>query len=229
MRIISPSIEVLDLSRTGLFAIEDAGRTCYRSEDRKTLESAPKFAKMMLDLGHHAMLEFATATVRIVTSRGVTHELVRHRIASYAQESTRYCDYSREKYGGLEFVRPSHISEDDISQAIVDMNNNGGYTHSRCPKCSPVVRWFWTMREAEETYAILRRKGWTPEQARGVLPNDLRAEIVVKMNWRQWLHFFKLRTAKDAHPDIRQVAEMILEEFQKVVPEIFGGGDDEDA
>lgn len=184
-----------------LTLIERAARTCYKSEDRITGQSAPKFVKMLLDRGHHAMLEFGFICVRFVCDRGVSHELVRHRLCAFAQESTRYCDYSG---GGILVVRPPEIRGDALLDA-----------------------WEDAILTSQEAYDALRREGATPQIARAVLPTCLKTEIVVGANPREWRHIFTLRTAKTAHPQMRELMVPLLAEMKQLVPVLFDDIDPE--
>ncbi|MBR4983252.1 MAG: FAD-dependent thymidylate synthase [Lachnospiraceae bacterium] len=202
MRVIEPWFEILDeiKGEEMLKRIERIGRVCYKSEDKITEDSAVKFVGNILRSGHESVIEHEKISVRIVCDRGVTHEVVRHRIASYSQESTRYCNYSKEKFGKeLTFVKPLYWEED----------------------CKEYKLWLDTMQNIEDTYNKLIEMGAEAQQARSVLPNSLKTEIVVTMNLREWRHFFKLRTAKRAHPQMREIACPLLEAFKKVVPVIF--------
>ena len=176
MKIIKQSHEVLQAP--GFSLVELAGRTCYKSEDKIiAAEEGKSFASRMWKSGHHAMIEFAHMTVKFITDRGVTYELVRHRLCSFAQESTRYCNYE----GGVTFIEPSTYS-----------------------KWSPVAqsRWCEAMNTAENAYQTLVHDGLSPQQARAVLPNSTKTEIIVKANMREWMHIFDLRTSPKAHPDM---------------------------
>jgi len=196
MKIIEQSYAILSISENPLELIEQAGRICYKSEDKITSDSAEKFVKMLRDKGHHAMLEFGDITVKFITNRGVTHELVRHRLSSFAQESTRYVRYDWD----MEFIRP------------VWWDNWGSLSKSEWTACC---------RHSEVSYAALLKIGSRPEQAREVLPNSLKTEIVVKANIREWRHILKLRTSKKAHPQIRGLMLPLLAELQERVPVVF--------
>jgi thymidylate synthase (FAD) len=202
VRIVQQSYEVVDFPWAGdaSVLIEQAGRTCYKSEDKITDESAPAFAKMLLDRGHEAMIEFGRdPVVRLVCNRGISHELVRHRLASYAQESTRYCDYTKDKHG-------NRIT-------VIDMR-------PWLPNDEAKGLWVECMHDAQDSYFAMR--DYVPAQiARGVLPIDLKTEVVTKMNPRQWRHFFKMRAAKPAHPQMRALASSILIYFRKEAPGLF--------
>lgn len=194
-----------------LRAIEIAGRTCYKSEDKITDDSAEEFVRKMLRSGHHAMIEFAVpAPVKVITDRGVTHEIVRHRLFSFAQESTRYCNYSRDKHDNqLQMIRPVWFIE-------------GGTPEQPEDRRGQFEEWYHSMRMAEETYMSLIKLGQSPQEARSVLPNSLKTEINICGNVREWRHFFKLRCSPAAHPQIRELALSMLKGFSNKIPVIFG-------
>lgn len=202
MKIIPPSFELLDHPDGAaiLQKIELTGRVCYKSEGKITPDSAGGFVRRILANGHESVLEHEKLTVRIICDRGVTHELVRHRIASYSQESTRYCNYSLNKYENeLTFIRPFFWNDDPEKFRI----------------------WEEAMAAAERSYLELTARGATPQEARSVLPNSLKTEIVATMDLREWRHFFKLRAAPAAHPQMREVAVPLLKAFQEAVPVVF--------
>lgn len=207
MKVIKPAIFIeqeLDEDKI-LKTIERAGRTCYKSEHLVSEESAKRFVANIIKLGHESVIEHEKITVRIICDRGVTHEIVRHRIASYSQESTRYCNYCNDKFGSeLTFIEPCFFSTDSEQ----DAENK--------------KIWLETMDTIEKSYNLLIKNGAKPEEARSILPNSLKTEIVVTMNLRAWRHFLKLRTDKSAHPQIREVSNMILNEFKEKLPTIFG-------
>jgi thymidylate synthase (FAD) len=180
--------------------IEKAGRTAYKSEDKITTDSSSEFVQMIMNRGHLAVIEHSFITVRIICDRGVSHEIVRHRLASYTQESTRYCNYTKGKFGNeITVIKPCFWDENDEKYKI----------------------WLDTIKQIEESYNKLISLGATPQEARSILPNSLKTEIVMTMNLREWLHFFKLRTAKTAHPQMREIAIPLLREFQEKIPDIF--------
>lgn len=191
--------------------IEDAGRTCYKSKPGQY--TAGPFVERMVKSGHHSVIEHANATVRIITNRGVTHELVRHRLASYSQESTRYCNYGSDH---VTFIRPHKCAESVLGtwDPMDNLWNQNEYE-------TPELIWLVAMHRAEKYYKSLLGAGWKPEDARGVLPNDLKTEIVVTANMREWRHIFKLRGSKAAHPQIRELALEMLEAFWIIWPELF--------
>lgn len=202
MRVIEPYFEILDdfNGEDMLKNIEKYGRVCYKSEDKITEGSAKLFIANILKSGHESVIEHEKISVRIICDRGVTHEIVRHRIASYSQESTRYCNYNCDKFGKeLTFIKPLFWEKDSKEYKM----------------------WLDVMRSIENAYNNLIEMGVEPQQARSILPNSLKTEIVVTMNLREWRHFFRLRTSSRAHPQMREVACAILEEFRKKVPVIF--------
>jgi len=242
MKIILPSFEILTpISDGGVLEmqrIERAARTCYKSEDKITEdgESARKMVKMLLDKGHEAMLEHSDLSVKFVTDRGVSHELVRHRLCSFAQESTRWCDYSNdEKFeGGLTFILPYEFNRwfmendefrDAFSAFMQEAETDAIAAHYRnfFKKKIPYefTSWFHAMNNADGYYSFMREIGCTPQLARSVLPNSLKTEIVVTTNYREWRNILKLRTAKDAHPDMRSLMNELLKELVKRIPIVF--------
>ncbi|PKP23043.1 MAG: thymidylate synthase (FAD) [Bacteroidetes bacterium HGW-Bacteroidetes-21] len=202
MKIIEPyfTIESKIDSDLILKQIEKAGRTAYKSENQITHDSAEEFVSMINERGHFSVIEHQSITVRIVCDRGISHEIVRHRLASYTQESTRYCNYSKGKYGSeLTVIKPCFWNEDDEKFII----------------------WKESLIQSEIAYNKLISLGASPQEARSVLPNSLKTEIVVTMNLREWKHFFKLRTSEAAHPQMREIAKPLLKEFQKLIPIVF--------
>ena len=213
MRLLKPLAEVLHINTEALQLIELAGRTCYKSEDKMTDTSAPAFAAMVIKRGHESVIEHASATVRFVVDRGVSHEIVRHRLASFSQESTRYCDYEG---GHVAFVVPPWV---DVM--IGDYNCNVHFSDYIKEVSDEDTHWLDAMIQAELSYKRLRTAGWRPEQARSVLPNSLKTEIVMTANLREWRHFFKLRTAAAAHPQMREVACPLLAKMREFMPVVF--------
>ncbi len=194
--------------------IEMAGRTCYKSEDRITDESAIKFVSGVIKAGHHSVIEHHNITVKIMTDRGVTHEIVRHRIASYSQESTRYCNYSHDKFGNeITVVLPvwfKGLTEDNLNRTDEEQRRHGQYK-----------LWKASCEQIEKAYFELLDAGQSPQEARAVLPNSLKTEIVMTANLREWRHFFTLRAGKRSHPQLRDLATDMLEGFRKKVPVLF--------
>ncbi len=202
MKIISPSVEILTPldGAAVLRHIEQCGRVCYKSEGKTTESSAPAFVANIIKRGHEAVLEHFDITVKFICDRGVSHEIVRHRMASYCQESTRYCNYSKGDFGGeITVIEPCFL----------------------VPGSGPYVSWRIAMLDAEDAYFMLLDAGCTPQEARAVLPNSLKTEVVMTANLREWRHFFKLRTAPAAHPQMREVAKMLLKQMREMVPVVF--------
>lgn len=206
MKIINASYEILTPISDGgikeLQHIEKIGRVCYKSENNITEdgESAKKFVKMLIDRGHEAMIEHSSLSVKFIVDRGVSHELVRHRIASFAQESTRYCNYSKDKFGKeITVIKPCFLEE-----------NTNNYN-----------LWKTIMENDELYYFALLETGLSPQEARSVLPNSVKTEITITANYREWRNFFKLRTAQAAHPQMREVTIPLLEELKVKLPIVF--------
>ncbi len=201
MKIIDPYVEITEFS-PGLMLkrLEKAGRTCYKTEDKIGLNSAETFLKMISGNGHHSVLEHEQIQVRFICDRGVTHELVRHRIAAYSQESTRYCNYGAEKFGNeITVIRPFFLMKD-----------------SRTYLC-----WHCAMQDAERWYLGMLNQGCSAQEARSVLPNSLKTEIVATMNIRQWRNVFTQRCSTKAHPQMRQLMIPLLLELESMLPVLF--------
>jgi len=180
--------------------LELCGRVCYKSEDKVTDTSADKFLAGIIKRGHEAVIEHYSITVKFICDRGVSHELVRHRLASYCQESTRYCNYSKDGFGNeITVIEPCYLEKDSPSYVI----------------------WKNLCQCSEYAYLEMLKKGNSPQEARAVLPNSLKTEIVMTTNIREWRHFFKLRCSLAAHPQMREVACELLKEFQSKIPVLF--------
>lgn len=202
MKIIQPSvtIETPINQKEVLEHLERCGRTCYKSEDRITEGSAEKFIKNIIRRGHESILEHFNFTVRFICDRGVTHEIVRHRIAAYSQESTRYANYSNEKFGSeITVIEPLYLKRDTEAYNV----------------------WLGTCTIAEGGYFGMLNCGCTPQEARAVLPNSLKTELVMTANIREWRHFLRLRYSPAAHPQMREVAGMLLLELMDKLPVLF--------
>ena len=201
MRIVEPSFEILNAPKREevLRHLELCGRVCYKSEDKMTEESASRFVKFLIERGHESPIEHISISVRVICDRGVSHEWVRHRIASYSQESTRYCNYNSEKFGGgIAFIRPYFADNERLFEI-----------------------WKAEMECAEKAYMDMLANGAKPEDARSVLPNSLKTEFICTMNLREWRHFFELRCAKAAHPAMREIAVPLQVSFREMLPELF--------
>lgn len=203
MKIVEPSFKILDeLNREQILKkLEYCGRVCYKSEDKITCESASNFVSMLIRNEHESVLEHVSFSVKFIVDRGISHEIVRHRIASYSQESTRYCNYSKDKFENqISVIEPVSIVYESKEYEI----------------------WKKSCEESEKRYFELLEKGAFPETARSVLPTSLKTEIIKTANLRQWRHFIKLRKQKVSHPQIRFVTFYLLLELKKLLPEIFG-------
>lgn len=204
MKVIKPSFEIYLSKAEGeemLLHLEKYGRTCYKSEKNITLDSAKEFVRRLIENGHESVIEHEKVTVKVVCDRGVSHEIVRHRVgASYSQESTRYANYSKDRFGReITVIKPFFFEESSANYAL----------------------WEHMMQECEDAYMCMIDHGAKPEEARSVLPNSLKTEIIITMNLREWRHFFKLRTSSAAHPQMREIARPMLDAFKKIIPVVF--------
>lgn len=202
MKIIKADVELITPidGATILKRLEQCGRVCYKSEDRITDESAPKFIANILKRGHEAVLEHCSFTVKFICDQGVSHEIVRHRLASYCQESTRYCNYAKDGFGNeITVVEPCFWAEFHRPWKI----------------------WRDGCLAAEKAYFTLLEQGATPQEARSVLPNSLKTEVVMTANIREWRHFLKLRCSPAAHPQMREVALILLGKVHNLIPVLF--------
>lgn len=183
--------------------LEKIARVCYKSEDKisSDLSSAKKLIKNLISNGHEAMLEHGYLSVKFICDRAISHELVRHRLASFVQESQRYCNYSKDKFGGeITFIQPWWMDEED----------DIGYS-----------TWKKNCLHAEKAYFDMLKLGYSPQQARGVLPNCTKTEIVVTANYREWRHILRLRTTSNAHPDMINMMDGLLTNLKRMIPIIF--------
>lgn len=205
MKIIPASVEfVTPMSPVAgniiLTRIEQCGRVCYKSESKIMGGSAETFCKNLIARGHEAVLEHASFTVKFTVDRGVSHEIVRHRLASYCQESTRYCNYSREQFGNeITVIEPCYLARGSVAYRV----------------------WQDACRSAEKAYFALLGEGLTAQEARAVLPNSLKTEVVMTANVREWRHFLEQRTSPAAHPQMREVATQLLSACRENIPVLF--------
>lgn len=202
MKIIKPSVEFITPvdGAVILRRLEECGRVCYKSEDRITDDSAAQFVRGIINRGHEAVLEHCSFTVKFICDRGVSHELVRHRIASFCQESTRYCNYSKDKFGQeITVIEPCFLLPDTDGYRI----------------------WRKSCETAEDAYFSMLACGCSPQEARSVLPNSLKTEVVMTANIREWRHFFRLRCSSAAHPQMREVATQLFERCCDLMPDLF--------
>lgn len=196
MRIVKPSVTVLAATPFPEQLIERCGRVAYKSEDKIGPGTAPKFIAKIIELGHESVLEHASATLLVICDRGISHEIVRHRIGSYTQESTRYCNYSIEKFGKeITVIEP--------------------------PGLMYINHWKRVCKDLERQYFAMIQSETPPQIARSVLPTCLKTEIAITYNFREWRHFLKLRLSPKAHPQMQQIAGMIHDELVKISPAVF--------
>jgi thymidylate synthase (FAD) len=226
MKIVKPSVRLVHATPFPEHVIEAMGRVCYQSQPRKVCphgcgggvpsctcggygtsrEGAQDFVRMILQRGHESVIEHVSAGFLITCDRGVTHELVRHRLAAFSQESTRYCDYTGDRFGGeLSFIQPPGLV--DPAGTRFDRTAEG--------------LWMDAVEEAETVYLYLRSRGVPPEIARSVLPNSLKSQLGMTCNAREWRHVLRLRTAPAAHPQMREVAAMLAAELKRWSPVLF--------
>ena len=202
MKIIEAGIELITPINGDVILkrIEQCGRVCYKSEGKITDDSAPAFVAAIIKRGHDAVLEHCSFTVKFICDRGVSHEIVRHRLASYCQESTRYCNYSKGDFNSeITVIEPCYL-------------NKGTFAYDE---------WKEACRRAESAYFNLLNWGLSPQEARAVLPNSLKTEVVMTANVREWRHFLKLRCSKAAHPQMREVATLLLKALKEKIPVLF--------
>lgn len=202
MKIIKASATLVSTLDTDdvMRLLERAGRVCYKSESNIADGSAEKLLGNIIKRGHESVIEHFSVTFQIVCDRGVSHEIVRHRLASYSQESTRYCNYSSGKFGNeLTFIEPCFWSKDSREYEL----------------------WRQAMEAAEQSYLRLIECGASPQEARSVLPNSLKTELYMTANLREWRHFLRLRTSTRAHPQMREVALQIKDILKNKLPIIF--------
>lgn len=202
MKIIKPSVDFVGAidGNAILSYIEQCGRVCYKSEDRIMDGSAEMFCRGIIKRGHEAVLEHYSFTAKFICDRGVSHEIVRHRLAAYCQESTRYCNYGNGRFNGeITVIEPCYLAEGTDAYKV----------------------WAQAMQDCENAYFSLLNIGLAPQEARAVLPNSLKTEVVMTANIREWRHFFRLRCAPAAHPQMREVATQLLRESRKKIPVLF--------
>ena len=213
MKIEQPSYTVLYPVTNGEWIrefelIEYAGRTAYKSEAKMVKGSYKEFIQTIIKSKHDAVLEFGNMIVKFITDRGITHEIVRHRLCSYLQESTRYCNYANDKFGNeVTFIEPS-IPDGDWAEP-----------HKKV--------WTASMKQAEEAYLTMIIHGCPPQIARSVLPNSLKTEIVIKANFREWRHIFNLRVLGSTgkpHPDMVKLMKPLYEDLKEVYPFMWDMG-----
>lgn len=205
MKIIEQSVEILTNIDTHILEfLEKCGRTCYKSEDKITSDSAKSFINKIMKNGHESIIEHYNITVRFICDRGISHEIVRHRIASYSQESTRYCNYGNTKFGNeITVIKPNCFKNSNIND---DINYRS---------------WELECENIERVYMSMINDGIAPQDARSILPNCLKTEVIMTTNLREWRHFIKMRGASGAHPQIRELSYQLLKQFKEKIPIIF--------
>lgn len=202
MRVIKPSYEILTHidGMQSLKCIETCGRICYKSEHKVTEDSYQDFVRNLIKKGHESVLEHLSFSVRFICDRGVSHELVRHRLASYSQESTRYCNYSKDSFNGeIVVIEPMYLQ----------------------PNTPPYNTWKEACEAAESAYFRLLEWGCTTQEARSVLPTSLKTEVIMTANLREWRHFLKIRCSPAAHPQMRELTIPLLNDLKSRIPVIF--------
>ena len=201
MKIIEPKIWVEEFDPIKIMRnLERACRTCYRSEGLITEDSYKKLLKNCINRGHESILEHEKITVRMVCDIGVYKDLTRHRFGSFSIESTRYCNYGKDKFDNeIKFIKPCNIEE-----------GTDEYTE-----------WQWCLSQIEESYMKMTELKCTPDQMRMILPHSTAAEVTMTANIREWRHILDLRTKKMTHPSIRQILIPLLLKFKYTMPELF--------
>ena len=217
MKIIQPSFKLRfptkkETIKEMLMLVEEAARLCYQSEGLQEEEFNAAYIRSKIDVGHESVIEHSMITLRVVCDRGITHEIVRHRLASYSQESTRFCNYSKGKFG-------SEITVIDLRKGIeLDVK-----MRDVPPENVELImlEWLDANSDAERHYMRMTELGASPQIARSVLNNSTKTEIIMTMNFREWRHFFKMRWPIAAHPQMRELTRPMLKEFKRVFPVIF--------
>ncbi len=202
VKIIEPHVEIITPldGEAILKHLELCARNCYKSEDKITPDSARTMIKKLLELGHEAMIEHYNLTVKLTCDIGVYKDLTRHRLVSFAIESTRYCNYSKGKFGNeLSVIKPCHIKENTPEYDL----------------------WLSTMQTIEKNYNQMAALGCRPDQLRMLLPHSTKADVIMTANLREWRHIFKLRCAPAAHPTVQEVMDMLLVKLRNEIPVIF--------
>lgn len=202
MKIVPQTVEILTpIDGTYICKfIEKCARNCYKSEKSITEDSYKTMLERLIKSGHTAMLEHFNITVKLVTNVGCYKDLTRHRMASYAIESTRWCNYDKDKFGNeLTFTDPIHIDHNKEEYKI----------------------WFETMQTIENNYMKMSELGCKPDQMRMILPHSTKADVIMTANIREWRHIFGLRCKKDAHPEVQYIMVLLLKEFKEKIPILF--------
>jgi len=215
VNLINQSFSILTkIDKNILKTIESIGRICYKSENKITEDSDIAFAEKIIKNGHESVIEHISVTVKFICDRGISHELVRHRLSSFSQESTRYVDYMK---GGLTFIIPPwiHIKPGKYGSMEDVYESNGSHIGE------DVHEWLSHLFEVEESYESLREQKWSPQEARSILPNCLKTELFMTANLREWRHVIKMRTAKGAHPQVVELITSLHNELKSKIPILF--------
>lgn len=213
MKIVDPSYEIMHVPDAGFVIrhLELAARTCYKSEDKIKQNSAEKLLSRVIESGHESVIEHSSLSVRLICDRGISHELVRHRLCAFSQESSRYCRYGN----GITVIRPVNVDprvinccDHHLPSYLADLDEK-------------TMLWCRAMSAAETSYIDLLNAGWSAQEARSVLPTCLKTEIVVTANIREWRHIFTMRCAKPAHPEMRRLMLPLLLDLYEWCPLLF--------
>ena len=202
MKLVDPYFDILTKinGEEILKFLEKCGRTCYKSEDKITEDSARKLIKAIIASGHESVIEHFVITVKFICDIGFYKDITRHRMASFSVESTRYCNYSKGKFGGeLTFIKPVNIELGTKEYEI----------------------WKKCMEDIEKHYLDMAHLSATPDMLRMMLPHSTAASVICTANLREWRHILKLRSSKRAHPSIYSLMRNLLKEFQQKIPIIF--------
>ncbi len=225
MKIVNPSFDILLLCNCDLILkhIEKCARKCYQSEHLITENSAPKFIRKLIDMGHESTIEHVSITVDVVCDRGVSHEVVRHRLCSFSQESTRYVNYSKDKFGKeICVIKPFFFDPMEPRKEIILPDILEAKFTPKTYKLNSFDIWFIVCQFAEWGYnTLIETFQAKAQEARSILPNSTKTAISITANLREWRHIFKLRCSRAAHPQMRQIMLPLLEEMNNKIPIIF--------
>jgi thymidylate synthase (FAD) len=225
VKLIKPSYKIIDnLDPIYILEkIEMCARTCYKSNLSNNFEQTKEFLRKIIHVRkHESVIEHFSFTVNFIIDRGVSHEIVRHRLASYSQESTRYVNYSKDKFGNqLTFIIPEWLPELEDGEYYYDIRNNVCYNNKNVEVDECTIKYLKELLNIEITYLDLIKGGWSAEKARDILPTATKTEIVVSANLREWRHILKLRTDFAAHPQMREIMRPFLDELKEKIPVIF--------
>lgn len=206
MKVVESNVEIVNFNIDGISIlkhIESLGRIAFKSEDKISDTSYIKFIQTILNKKHLSVLEHASISVIITCDRGISHELVRHRIASYTESSTRYCNFSNDKFGNeITCIMPSFLSRNNVNHEEIE-------------------EWYLAMQNAEKSYFKLINLGKKPQDARSVLPNSLKTDIAITTNLREWKYIMTLRSQPDCHPDMIVIMNMLIKKMKEYIPLVF--------